>query len=153
MNYPAVDGVLFDLHGILAVRWYGLMYIFGMAAFYLLGSWRIRCGLAQWTRTDLADLLWAGALGVVIGGRLGSMALYHADRLLADPLSLLRIWEGGMSFHGGLAGVLIACWIHARRRGRYSSSRSCSLARLPRPCTSVPLATGVLAMRRPVRTR
>ena len=117
MNYPLIDPVIFDL-GPLAIRWYGLMYVLGFAAFYLLGKRRIRRGLASWTAQEVADLLFYGVVGVVVGGRLGSVLFYGLDEFLRDPLSLIRIWEGGMSFHGGLLGALGATWLFARKTSR-----------------------------------
>ena len=117
MNYPVIDKVILEL-GPLSIRWYGLMYVLGVAAFYLLGKWRIRLGLATWREQDLADLVFYGVVGVIVGGRLGFVFFYGMETFLRDPLWLLRIWEGGMSFHGGLLGVIAACWWFARRSQR-----------------------------------
>ena len=117
MNYPQIDSVIVEL-GPLALRWYGLMYVLGFAVFYLLGRWRIRHELSPWSETQLADLLFYGVVGVVVGGRLGYALFYGFGQFLDDPLSALRIWEGGMSFHGGLLGVLVAMVLFARRSGR-----------------------------------
>ncbi len=117
MNYPLIDPVIFDL-GPLAIRWYGLMYVLGFAAFYLLGKRRIRRGLASWTAQEVADLLFYGVVGVIVGGRLGSVLFYGLDEFLRDPLSLFRIWEGGMSFHGGLLGAIGVVWLFARKTSR-----------------------------------
>ena len=117
MNYPRIDSVLVEL-GPLALRWYGLMYVLGFAAFYLLGKWRIRRGVANWSAAQLSDLLFYSVVGVVVGGRLGYVLFYGFEQLLGDPLWALRIWEGGMSFHGGLVGVLVAAWLIARRDSR-----------------------------------
>ena len=116
MNYPRIDSVIVEL-GPLALRWYGLMYVLGFAAFYFLGRWRIRRGLSPLSDAQLADLLFFGAVGVVVGGRFGYVFFYGFGHFLDDPLSLVRIWEGGMSFHGGLLGVLVAMAVFARRRG------------------------------------
>ena len=117
MNYPIIDPVIFPL-GPLAIRWYGLMYVLGFAVFYLLAKYRIRRELADWKTQEVADLLFYGVIGVVVGGRLGSVLLYGFDEFVRDPLSLVRIWEGGMSFHGGLVGVLVAVWLFARKTAR-----------------------------------
>lgn len=118
MNYPLVDSVLIEL-GPLSIRWYGLMYVLGFLSFYLLGKWRIRRGSVPWTLPELADLLFYGVAGVVVGGRVGYMLFYGFDDFLRDPLWLVRIWEGGMSFHGGLLGVVVATWLFARKTKRH----------------------------------
>ena len=118
MNYPSIDPIIIQL-GPLAVRWYGVMYVLGFAAFYLLA--RRRSTLAwhvDWTPERIGDLLFYGVIGVIVGGRLGSVFFYGFDAFMRDPLSLLRIWEGGMSFHGGLIGVLVAMGLFARKRER-----------------------------------
>ena len=117
MNYPEIDKVIVEL-GPLSIRWYGLMYVLGVVAFYLLGKWRVRRGLSDWRIQDLADLVFYGVVGVIVGGRVGYVVFYGMGTFLTDPLMLLRIWEGGMSFHGGLLGVLAACWVFARRSQR-----------------------------------
>ena len=116
MNYPQIDSVIVEL-GPLSLRWYGLMYVLGFAIFYLLGKWRIR-QRTDWNRQQVADLLFYGVAGVVIGGRLGYVLFYGFDQFLNDPLWALRIWEGGMSFHGGLLGVVVAVWRYARVMSR-----------------------------------
>ena len=117
MNYPVIDKVIVEL-GPLSIRWYGLMYVLGVAAFYLLGKWRVRRGLSTWRLQDLADLVFYGVIGVIVGGRIGFVVFYGMDAFLRDPLMLVRIWEGGMSFHGGLLGVIAACWVFARTSQR-----------------------------------
>ena len=117
MNYPVIDKVIVEL-GPLSIRWYGLMYVLGVAVFYLLGKWRVRRGLSTWQVQDIADLIFYGVVGVIVGGRVGFVAFYGMDAFLADPLWLVRIWEGGMSFHGGLIGVIGACWMFARKTRR-----------------------------------
>ncbi|CBV41584.1 prolipoprotein diacylglyceryl transferase [Halomonas elongata] len=114
LTYPSIDPVAVSL-GPFQVHWYGLMYVIGFIAAWWLGRQRAeRIGL---TRDDVGDLLFYGALGVVLGGRLGYALFYGLDQWLADPLWILRVWDGGMSFHGGLLGVLLASWIFARRKG------------------------------------
>ncbi|MDT8896550.1 prolipoprotein diacylglyceryl transferase [Halomonas sp. I1] len=114
LTYPSIDPVAISL-GPLQVHWYGLMYVIGFIAAWWLGRQRAeRIGL---TRDDVGDLLFYGALGVVLGGRLGYALFYGMGQWLADPFWILRIWDGGMSFHGGLIGVLLAAWFFARRKG------------------------------------
>ncbi len=117
MNYPHIDNVIVEL-GPLALRWYGVMYVLGFAAFYLLGKWRSQRKLTRWTPPEIADLLFYGVAGVVIGGRVGFVLFYGFEDFLRDPLWLVRIWEGGMSFHGGLLGVAGAAWLYAKKTSR-----------------------------------
>jgi len=94
--------------GPLQIHWYGLMYLVGFAAAWWLGSWRARQPGSGWSEQQVSDLVFWGALGVILGGRCGYVLFYHFDYFLQDPLWLFAIWEGGMSFHGGLIGVLVA---------------------------------------------
>ncbi|MDN3524296.1 prolipoprotein diacylglyceryl transferase [Halomonas sabkhae] len=113
LTYPSIDPVAISI-GPFQVHWYGLMYLIGFLAAWWLGRRRAeRIGL---TRDDVGDLLFYGALGVVLGGRLGYALFYGMEQWLADPLWVLRVWDGGMSFHGGLLGVLLAAWWFARRK-------------------------------------
>jgi phosphatidylglycerol:prolipoprotein diacylglycerol transferase len=105
--HPNFDPVVISV-GPLAVRWYGLMYLAGFAAGWWLGTRRIVRGLAPITRTQLDDLLFAIVVGVILGGRLGYVVFYKPGHYLAHPLEILAIWQGGMSFHGGFLGVLLA---------------------------------------------
>jgi phosphatidylglycerol---prolipoprotein diacylglyceryl transferase len=116
LHYPIIDPVIFSL-GPVAIRWYGMAYLAAFTLAWLLGRWRIRRGKANFTLEELGDIVFYGALGAVLGGRIGYAFFYGLDNLLRDPLSLIRIWEGGMSFHGGLIGVLIAIWVYARKSG------------------------------------
>ncbi len=112
--YPQIDPVALSL-GPLKVHWYGLMYLLAFGAGYGLALWRIRRPGSGWTADMLSDLLFYIAMGVILGGRLGYVVFYGFDRLLDDPLWALRVWEGGMSFHGGLLGVLIAVALFCRQ--------------------------------------
>jgi phosphatidylglycerol---prolipoprotein diacylglyceryl transferase len=117
ISYPAIDPIIFSV-GPLAVRWYGLMYVIGFAAAWWLARRRAARPDSTWQPTDVDDLIFFAAIGVILGGRLGWIAFYGGEQLLQDPLTIIRIWEGGMSFHGGLIGVLIAVLIFARQRQR-----------------------------------
>jgi phosphatidylglycerol:prolipoprotein diacylglycerol transferase len=120
LPFPNIDPVAFNF-GPLAVRWYGLAYIVG-----LLGSWAYAHRLAANERlwhgqphpspASLSDLLLYGMLGVVVGGRLGQVIFYEPHYYLAYPLEVFALWNGGMSFHGGLIGVLLAIWYFAHRQ-------------------------------------
>lgn len=111
------DPVAFAL-GPVKVHWYGIMYLLGFAAFWALGVQRARRPGSAWTKEEVSDLLFYGALGVVLGGRLGYILFYDFEYVLADPHRIYQIWKGGMSFHGGLLGVLVAIAWYGRKTGR-----------------------------------
>jgi phosphatidylglycerol:prolipoprotein diacylglycerol transferase len=117
LTYPDIDPVAISL-GPLKVRWYGLMYVLGFLAAWWLARRRAAQPNSTWKPVDVDDLIFFCALGVILGGRIGWVLFYGTEEVIAQPLRLIRIWEGGMSFHGGLVGVLIAMAIFARRRGR-----------------------------------
>ena len=112
LSYPNINPVAISL-GPLQVHWYGLMYLVGFLAAWWLGRRRAhRLGLSY---DAIETLVFYCAVGVILGGRLGYVLFYDFDKLLANPLWLFRIWEGGMSFHGGFAGVLVAVVVFARK--------------------------------------
>ncbi|MGE0557590.1 MAG: prolipoprotein diacylglyceryl transferase [Burkholderiales bacterium] len=114
--HPQFDPVALQI-GPLALRWYGLMYLIGFGLFWLAGRYRIdhQPG-AVWTRNDLEDALFYGILGTILGGRLGYVLFYKFDDYLTAPWKVFYVWEGGMSFHGGFLGVVIAMILFARGR-------------------------------------
>ncbi len=114
--HPFIDPVAITL-GPLQLHWYGLMYLVGFAAFWWLGNWRARRPDSPLTPQQVGDLTFWGVVGVIVGGRLGYVFFYNFEALAQDPLLLLRIWEGGMAFHGGLVGVLVVMWWFAHRIG------------------------------------
>jgi phosphatidylglycerol:prolipoprotein diacylglycerol transferase len=115
--FIAFDPVAFSL-GPLDVHWYGIMYLLGFLFFWAGGSWLARHRpWWGWTPQRVGDMLFYGMLGVVAGGRLGYVLFYGLDSLLQDPWFLFRITQGGMSFHGGLLGVIVAMWWFGRRHG------------------------------------
>ncbi len=116
LTYPQIDPVAFRL-GPRPVYWYGLMYLFGFATFWILGRIRARREDVVVRPEEVGDLLFYGMIGVIVGGRLGYVLFYATGSLLQDPLMVFRIWEGGMSFHGGLIGALAGGWLYQRRRG------------------------------------
>lgn len=116
LNYPDIDPVALQL-GPLSVHWYGLMYGVGFVAAWLLGRYRARQSGALLSPPQVEDLLFYCAFGVIIGGRLGYILLYDTATLAEDPARLFRLWEGGMSFHGGLLGVVIGSWLFVRKTG------------------------------------
>jgi phosphatidylglycerol---prolipoprotein diacylglyceryl transferase len=117
LTYPDIDPVAFAI-GPLKVHWYGLMYVVGFVAAWWLARRRARVPRSTWKPVDVDDLIFFAAVGVIVGGRLGWILVYGLDALADDPMALVRVWEGGMSFHGGLAGVMLAVALFARRRGR-----------------------------------
>jgi phosphatidylglycerol:prolipoprotein diacylglycerol transferase len=112
--HPQFDPVAFSL-GPLAVRWYGLMYLIAFVQFILLGRYRIRTRPGLLTVEQLDDLLFYGMLGVILGGRLGQVLFYEPGYYLAHPLEILAVWKGGMAFHGGFLGVLVAMGLWSRK--------------------------------------
>ena len=117
MHYPSIDPVIVSI-GPLALRWYGLAYLAAFLLCWWLGNLQSRRAFGDWTRPQIADLVFYGAVGAVIGGRVGYVLFYSIEPFLRDPLVLLRIWDGGMSFHGGLLGVVAAMTWFARRTNR-----------------------------------
>ena len=117
IDYPQIDPVALAL-GPLKIRWYGLMYLVGFAAAWFLARSRARRPEFGWKIEWVDDLIFYLAVGLIVGARLGYTLFYGMAGILADPLSLLRIWEGGMSFHGGLLGVALAVWLFGRKVGK-----------------------------------
>ncbi len=115
--YPELDPILFSI-GPASVRWYGVLFVVGFVIAWLLGRYRARKPGSGWTSDDVIDLILYAAVGLLVGGRVGYVLFYGMDNLLADPLYLFKITEGGNSFHGGLVGVLVALWIFGRAKGR-----------------------------------
>jgi phosphatidylglycerol:prolipoprotein diacylglycerol transferase len=115
--HPGFDPIALKL-GPLAVRWYGLMYLMAFIGVILLGRYRIKTRPnSGWSIQMLDDILFFGVLGVVLGGRLGYVLFYKPDYYFSHLLEIFYVWEGGMSFHGGFLGVLIAMWLYSRRVG------------------------------------
>ncbi|MDR0239626.1 MAG: prolipoprotein diacylglyceryl transferase [Deltaproteobacteria bacterium] len=123
ISYPTIDPIAFSL-GPLHLRWYGFMYLLGFLSAWLLARGRIRRGrrplpgVRPWTTAEFDDLATWVFLGVIAGARVGYVLFYDLFMFFEDPLELFRIWHGGMSFHGGFLGVLLAFWYFARRSGR-----------------------------------
>ena len=109
LPYPQIDPVAIAL-GPLKIHWYGLMYLVGIGGAWLLASRRLERFDATWTKDKLSDLVFWVAMGVILGGRLGYVFFYDFAAYIAEPAKILRVWEGGMSFHGGLIGVMLATW-------------------------------------------
>ncbi len=112
--YPDIDPVALSL-GPLKVHWYGLMYLLAFAGALWLGSVRAKNSKGLWKPDNVGDIIFYGAVGVILGGRFGYVVFYNFDYFIQDPIWLFRIWEGGMAFHGGLLGVLVAMWLYSRK--------------------------------------
>lgn len=118
--HPQIDPVALHL-GPLAIRWYGLMYLVAFLGTAGLWSWRQRNRSPHWEdwqKQDLEEVLWYGALGVVLGGRFGYALLYQSGFYWSHPIEIFKVWKGGMSFHGGLLGVAFALAWYAKRHQR-----------------------------------
>jgi phosphatidylglycerol---prolipoprotein diacylglyceryl transferase len=118
IEYPSIDPIAFSL-GPLSVHWYGIMYLIGFAGAYYLGMTRAKQPNSGWIQEQVSDVIFYGALGVILGGRIGYILFYQFNSFIEDPLVLLRIWQGGMSFHGGLIGVVIAMLFFAHRQHKH----------------------------------
>lgn len=114
LKYPQINPVAWQL-GPLKIYWYGLMYLLSFLLAWFLALRQAKRTGSVWTSEQVADLIFYGAMGVVIGGRVGYLLFYNFSAFLADPLLLFKVWLGGMSFHGGLLGVLLAFGLFARR--------------------------------------
>ncbi|AIL31993.1 prolipoprotein diacylglyceryl transferase [Basilea psittacipulmonis] len=113
--FPDFDPVAISVAGI-DIHWYGLMYLLGFLLAYLLGRYRIRHKQLPFTLKQFEDMLFYGAMGVIIGGRLGFILFYQFQEYMANPIMILEVWKGGMSFHGGFLGVLCAMWLYGYRQ-------------------------------------
>ena len=119
LQFPNFDPVALRL-GPLAIHWYGLMYLTGFGSAWLLGRWRISHGKTRLTLKDLEDIIFYGVLGVIAGGRLGYVIFYKPIYYASHPLEIFYLWEGGMSFHGGLLGVLaMVTWLAKSRNYKW----------------------------------
>ena len=117
LTYPEIDPIIFSI-GFLKIRWYGLMYVIGFLFAWWLARRRSSRPDSPVSAEQVDDLIFYGMLGVIAGGRVGYCLVYGLDDLLSDPLYLFKITDGGMSFHGGLAGVLTAMWLYGRKFGQ-----------------------------------
>ena len=116
LTYPEIDPIIFSI-GPLAVRWYGLMYVIGFLAAWWLGAHRAKESWSLIKPNQVDDLIFYAMVGVIVGGRLGYCLVYGWEIWLEDPLYVFKITQGGMSFHGGLVGVMFAMWLFGRKIG------------------------------------
>jgi len=119
MIHPQFDPVALHIWGPIQIQWYGLMYLAGFVAGLYLGLWRARKQAWRgFTPEQVQDLLFYIVVGIIVGGRMGYVLFYNLEQFFQNPLYLLRIWEGGMSFHGGFIGVALAVILFARKTGK-----------------------------------
>lgn len=144
LMYPQIDPVAIQL-GPVAIHWYGLTYLVAFGLFYFLATRRLRHhpfvdqqGSQAWSRQMIEDILFYGVLGVIVGGRLGYCLFYKPGYYLAHPLEVFAVWQGGMSFHGGMLGVFVALLWFARSRQRPWLQLMDFIA----PCVPLGLASG-----------
>ncbi len=117
LQFPVIDPIIFSI-GPVSLRWYGTMYLIGFLAAMFMANKAADRSNGLWTRDQVSDLLFYGFLGVILGGRVGYVLFYQFEYFLSDPLYLFEIWQGGMSFHGGLLGVILAIFIFARKTNK-----------------------------------
>lgn len=117
LTYPNIDPVALQL-GPLKIHWYGIMYLIGFIGGWWLGVQRAKRPNSGWRPEEIGDFVFYIAMGVILGGRLGYILFYDFGTYLDDPLRVFKVWQGGMSFHGGLLGVISAMWLYARKTQR-----------------------------------
>lgn len=117
LTYPHISPVAVSF-GPFEVHWYGLMYLVAFGAGWWLGILRTKRNGTEWRRNEISDLLFYFALGAVVGGRVIYTVVYNFDGFIAEPLVIFKIWQGGMSYHGGMVGVFVAMWLYARHTER-----------------------------------
>ncbi len=134
-DYPQLDPVALSL-GPISIHWYAISYLVGIGLVWWTVLLRIKRHKLDWTDEQFSDLLFYCVLGVILGGRLGYVLFYGMENLLADPTSIFRVWQGGMSFHGGFIGVMLGAWYYGHRNKRTFFSMMDMIA------PSIPLALG-----------
>lgn len=113
LTYPNIDPVALQI-GTFSIHWYGITYLVGFASAWLLARYRANQPGSGWSNGQVADLIFYCAIGVMVGGRLGYMLFYDMAALIENPVNLFKVWQGGMSFHGGLLGVVVSVWLFSR---------------------------------------
>lgn len=117
LTHPEFDPVALGI-GPLQIHWYGLMYLFGFLAAYFLGVKRSKRADAPMNAKQVEDFIFYGAVGLVVGARVGYVFFYNIGQFLDNPIYLFKVWEGGMSFHGGMLGLFVAYWLFSRKLQR-----------------------------------
>ncbi|PCJ41860.1 MAG: prolipoprotein diacylglyceryl transferase [Moraxellaceae bacterium] len=117
LKFPEIDPVVVSL-GPLSIRWYGLMYLVGFVSGYFLLAKRAAKPNSGWNKEQVSEMVFYGAMGVILGGRVGYVLFYNFAAFLENPIVLIQVWNGGMSFHGGLIGVMLALGLYGRKVGK-----------------------------------
>ena len=117
LKYPDINPIAIKI-GSFKIHWYGIMYLLGFLSAWLLGTKRSQRIKGLWEKDDIADLIFYGMAGVLLGGRIGYIVFYNLPFYLSHPLDIFKIWTGGMAFHGALIGVVIAFILYARKKGK-----------------------------------
>jgi phosphatidylglycerol:prolipoprotein diacylglycerol transferase len=136
LTYPHINPIAISIGpvfgiGPLRVHWYGIMYLIGFVAAWLLARYRARKPGSTWTPLDIDDLIFYCAMGVILGGRIGWCIFYGHDVIAENWLNIFHIWDGGMSFHGGMLGVVAAVWLFARIKKKHFADVLDFVAPLP----------------------
>ncbi len=114
LTYPQIDPVAFSL-GPIEIHWYGIMYLIGFAGAWWLSLMRCKKPYSPITKDQVSDMIFYAALGVILGGRIGYMLFYDFSNFISAPWTVFKVWDGGMAFHGGLIGVILALVIFCRK--------------------------------------
>ena len=138
-NYPVFDPVAISL-GPISIHWYALSYLIGIGGIWWHLGYKSKKFSLGWTDDQISDLIFYAVFGVILGGRIGYMLFYGRDELVKDPLSLLKIWQGGMSFHGGMLGVFVSMYVY----GRFNKKTFFQLTDFIAPSIPIALCTGRL---------
>ncbi|MET1254894.1 prolipoprotein diacylglyceryl transferase [Aliikangiella maris] len=138
MEFPNFDPVIFQIWGPIGLNWYGLTYLLGFVGAWWMGTVRSKKPNSPYNAEQVSDFLFYAFLGVVLGGRIGYVLFYQFPLFIENPLYLFRIWDGGMSFHGGLLGVILAFWYFARK----TQTGFFDIADFFAPMAPIGLATG-----------
>ena len=115
LQYPEINPIALNI-GVLQIHWYGLSYLLGICLVWINISFRARKDKSQWDSESISDIVFYAVVGVLLGGRLGYIFFYNHDQFLSEPLIIFKIWQGGMSFHGGLLGVLCAIAVYSKKK-------------------------------------
>ena len=143
LTHPQLDPIALHITNSFGIHWYGLMYLLGFLAFFALGRYQIKHKTwFGWSNEMLDDALFYGALGVILGGRIGYVLFYQLSGFIHQPVDILKVWQGGMSFHGGFLGVLIAMYFFYKKHGFYITGKKPWLKIMDFVAPLVPIGLG-----------